>query len=110
MHTHRSRDGEGCRMVALADVRRFVTGPIVVSLSMKAIGAVRGCLPVLLEPDDDAAVRTKPPADLVGIPITAIERPDGGGHHCTTGSVRGADDLLVVTGPTEKAERFPSGR
>ncbi|MFD1721979.1 potassium channel family protein [Amnibacterium endophyticum] len=73
--------------------------------------------------DDFAAVRTRPPSYLVGktvaeaktrdnlgVTITALKRPDGGWHHCTTDSVIGADDLLLVTGPTKKAERFAAGR
>ena len=48
--------------------------------------------------------------DTRGVTITAIKRPDGGWHHCTTDSVIGADDLLLITGPTKKAERFASGR
>ncbi|GAA2750276.1 potassium channel family protein [Amnibacterium kyonggiense] len=85
---------------------------------------VRGNLQDFVELGDDfAAVRTRPPADLVGrtvaeartrdsrgVTITAIKRPDGGWHHCTTDSVIGPDDLLLVTGPTRKAERFASGR
>lgn len=85
---------------------------------------VRGNLQDFVELGDDfAAVRTRPPADLVGrtvaeartrdtlgVTITAIKRPDSGWYHCTTDSVIGADDLLLVTGPTRKAERFASGR
>lgn len=84
---------------------------------------VRGNLQDFVELGDDfAAVRTRPPASLVGktvaeartrdtlgVTITAIKRPDGGWDHCTTHSVIGADDLLLVTGPTRKAERFASG-
>ena len=84
---------------------------------------VRGNLQDFVELGDDfAAVRTRPPADLVGktvaeartrdnlgVTITAIKRPDSGWYHCTTDSRIGPDDLLLVTGPTRKAERFASG-
>ena len=85
---------------------------------------VRGNLQDFVELGDDfAAVRTRPPASLVGktvaeartrdslgVTITALKRPTGGWHHCTTDSVIGADDLLLVTGPTKQAERFAAGR
>ncbi len=81
---------------------------------------VRGNLQDFVELGDDfAAVRTRPPADLVGktvaeartrdslgVTITAIKKPDGGWQHCTTSTAIAADDLLLVTGPTRKAERF----
>ena len=83
---------------------------------------VRGNLQDFVELGDDfAAVRTRPPADLVGltvgeartrdlrgVTITAIKRPDSGWHHCTSDTPIGSDDLLLVTGPTKKAERFAS--
>ena len=84
---------------------------------------VRGNLQDFVELGDDfAAVRTRPPSYLVGktvaeaktrdnlgVTITAIKSPGGGWHHCTTDSVINGDDVLLVTGPTRKAERFANG-
>ena len=85
---------------------------------------VRGNLQDFVELGDDfAAVRTRPPTDLVGltvgeartrdmrgVTITAIKQPDGGWRHCSSDTRIGPDDLLLVTGPTKKAERFASTR
>lgn len=81
---------------------------------------VRGAMLDFVEFEDDfAMVRTTPPSAAVGVPlgeaqlrrehgvtVVAVHSPSGGWSYATASTVLAADDQIVVTGPTRKAERF----
>ena len=86
----------------------------------KVAHLVRGAMQDYVELGDDfAAVRTTPAKELVGrtireaavrdrygVVIAALKRPGHPWEHALGDTVIGADDLLLVTGPTRKAESF----
>ncbi|KUH38270.1 potassium transporter [Streptomyces kanasensis] len=81
---------------------------------------VRGRMLDYIEFEDDfAMVKTKPPADIVGIPLSnsavrsrygvtvvAIKRPGEGFTYATAETVVEADDTIIVAGHTRATERF----
>ncbi|SCK38881.1 TrkA family potassium uptake protein [Streptomyces sp. WMMB 322] len=81
---------------------------------------VRGRMLDYIEFEDDfAMVKTKPPADVVGLPLSnsavrsrygitvvAIKRPGEGFTYATPQTVVEADDTIIVAGRTRATERF----
>ncbi|MBJ6644562.1 potassium transporter [Streptomyces sp. BSE7F] len=81
---------------------------------------VRGRMLDYIEFEDDfAMVKTKPPADIVGLPLSdsavrtrygitvvAIKRPGEGFTYATADTVVEADDTIIVAGRTRATERF----
>ncbi|MGE9280289.1 potassium channel family protein [Streptomyces rochei] len=81
---------------------------------------VRGRMLDYIEFEDDfAMVKTNPPADIVGIPLSnsavrsrygvtvvAIKRPGEGFTYATAETVVEADDTIIVAGRTRATERF----
>ncbi|MGA5347125.1 potassium channel family protein [Streptomyces griseoincarnatus] len=81
---------------------------------------VRGRMLDYIEFEDDfAMVKTKPPADIVGLPLSdsavrtrygitvvAIKRPGEGFTYATADTVVEADDTVIVAGRTRATERF----
>jgi trk system potassium uptake protein len=81
---------------------------------------VRGSMQDYLEIGDDfALVKTRPSARFVGrslgelgirseydVTVTAVKRPGEKWRYTTPETVLGADDLILVTGETRKAEAF----
>ncbi|MGW0645857.1 potassium channel family protein [Streptomyces badius] len=81
---------------------------------------VRGRMLDYIEFEDDfAMVKTSPPADIVGLPLSnsavrsrfgitvvAIKRPGEGFTYATPETVVEADDTIIVAGRTRATERF----
>ncbi|MFE7937992.1 potassium channel family protein [Streptomyces griseoincarnatus] len=81
---------------------------------------VRGRMLDYIEFEDDfAMVKTKPPADIIGLPLSdsavrtrygitvvAIKRPGEGFTYATADTVVEADDTVIVAGRTGATERF----
>lgn len=81
---------------------------------------VRGAMEDYIEIGDNfALVKTTPNADIIGRPlgeakvrskhgvtITAVKRPGEEWNYTTAETVIGADDIILVTGPTRKAEAY----
>ncbi|MGW5208389.1 potassium channel family protein [Streptomyces griseoincarnatus] len=81
---------------------------------------VRGRMLDYIEFEDDfAMVKTKPPADIIGLPLSnsavrtrygitvvAIKRPGEGFTYATADTVVEADDTIIVAGRTRATERF----
>ncbi|MGW3549369.1 potassium channel family protein [Streptomyces griseoincarnatus] len=81
---------------------------------------VRGRMLDYIEFEDDfAMVKTKPPADIVGLPLSnsavrtrygitvvAIKRPGEGFTYATADTVVEADNTIIVAGRTRATERF----
>ncbi|MGA5146915.1 potassium channel family protein [Streptomyces griseoincarnatus] len=81
---------------------------------------VRGRMLDYIEFEDDfAMVKTKPPADIIGLPLSnsavrtrygitvvAIKRPGEGFTYATADTVVEADDTIIVAGRTRSTERF----
>ncbi len=81
---------------------------------------VRGRMLDYIEFEDDfAMVKTKPPADIIALPLSnsavrtrygitvvAIKRPGEGFTYATADTVVEADDTIIVAGRTRATERF----
>ncbi|WP_338897043.1 TrkA family potassium uptake protein [Streptomyces sp. TG1A-60] len=81
---------------------------------------VRGRMLDYIEFEDDfAMVKTNPPADIIGLPLSssavrsrhgitvvAIKRPGEGFTYATAETVVEADDTIIVAGRTRATERF----
>ncbi|MFV0134719.1 potassium channel family protein [Streptomyces sp. HMX87] len=81
---------------------------------------VRGRMLDYIEFEDDfAMVKTSPPADIIGLPLSnsavrsrhgitvvAIKRPGEGFTYATADTVVEADDTIIVAGRTRATERF----
>ena len=81
---------------------------------------VRGSLKDFIPIDRDfVLVKSSVPRKIVGVPldkakvrqeygvtISAVRRPTGEWVHTEPGTVLGPDDVILVSGPTDRAERF----
>ncbi|TPW71127.1 TrkA family potassium uptake protein [Schumannella sp. 10F1B-5-1] len=81
---------------------------------------VRGAMQDYLEIGDDfALIKSAPAQRFTGVPlgelrlrtshgitVTAVRRPGEAWTHTTADTVLGPDDVVLITGPTDKAEAF----